>query len=255
MKDYRGFWYKNKYTLFKISRRLVGRELAFLGKPTVRGLKAHSSTFLRKHLDVYRMEENGFLLYHSISHIKDMPMFTYNFLKRKQETEGFFLNYRDYVCGYDFVLDFDHSDWTESYTDMLIVHKLFLQMEIQHEIVFSGKKGFHLEVKNIVVPGVFDLDKERSFFKKIAEYLTRKHSLGTIDLNIYDQVRLWKAPYSLDTRTNKVVLPLSEYEINNFNIELCNPGNLINTMGSRKDFYLSPGKAENIYKFKDLIGA
>lgn len=246
-------WYKDKFALFKMSRRLVGRELAFLGRPSVRGLKAHSSGFLRKHLDVYNVEKNSFMLYHSIASLRDMPMFSYNFVKRKEETEDFFINYESYVENYDFVLDFDHDDVSESYEDMMIVHRLFLGMDIQHEVVFSGKKGFHVEVKNIPLHYFVDLKQTVSFFKKIANYITKTHSLGTIDLNIYDQVRIWKVPYSIDSRTNLVVLPLSEYEINNFDKSLCEPEKVIKDLRGRSDYYLSKGKPENIYKFKLIL--
>lgn len=244
------WWYRSPAVLYKISRRLVGRELTFLGKPTVRCLKAHTSHFLKRHLDTYDIYKNKFMLYHSIAHLRNMPFMSYNFASRKLQSAEFFKNYDYYVVNYDFVIDFDSDDVMESYNDMMLVHHLFMKMEIEHEVVFSGKKGFHLEVKNI--PFFDDLQSRIDYYRKIALYLRETYSLDTIDLDIYDQVRIWKAPYSIDSRTGLVVLPLKQEELDDFDLSLCEPHRIISDLQYRKDFILFPGKPENINKFKDI---
>lgn len=252
--DLVSLWYRNPVVLYKLSRRLVGRELAFLGKPTVRGLKAHSSSFLRRHFERFDVYKNGPLVYHSIAHLSGMPVFSYNFADRKVQTEDFFKNYDRYVVNYDFVIDIDNEDLRLAYDDMMVIRRLFLQYGIRHEVVFSGKKGFHIEVKNINHFS-FDLDKVSSYFRDLALAIKRHYRVDSLDENIYDAVRIWKAPYSLDTRTGLVVLPLSDDEISNFSVDLCRPERLLKGLRSRADFYNSPGDPENIYKLgRELIG-
>jgi DNA primase catalytic subunit len=183
-----------------------------------------------------------------------MPMFSYNFATRKLETEKFFKDYDKYVTNYDFVIDIDNPDFEQAQDDMMIVHTLFNSFQIAHEVVFSGNKGFHIEVRGLpYFEHDFQLSGCVNMFKELATAIKEIYRVESIDLSIYDQVRLWKIPYSIDTNTGLVVLPLKPSEIGFFSKEMAKPGHIIQDIKNRPDFIYTPGQARNIYKLWDEV--
>jgi len=239
-------YYFNEAVLYKMGLRSKYRELAFLGKPSVRCLKAHNSSYFETHLKRFMDDKAEFNIYHSVSTLFNMPQFTYNIVQRIKDQQVFFRNYNEYVIGYDLVFDFDSPNLRKAFDDCCVLRAFFLDNGVRCEMIFSGSKGFHLEIKGLPEVKGEDFISRVQLFRLFAERIKALYCLTTLDLAVYDYARIWKLPYSIDYRTNLVVLPLSESEVlllaNADDIKreitnLCNPERVLSEIRSRMDFY------------------
>ena len=161
------------------------------------------------------------------------------------------------MINYDLVFDFDSDDLGKSFTDCMILRSFFIDNGVSCEVIFSGNKGFHLEIKGLPKVEGEDFESRVQLFREFAERLKKLYGLKTLDLAVYDYARVWKLPYSVDYRTGLVVLPLSSDEIafleKSDNIRkaifgLCDVGRVLSVVGNRKDFYESEGDSGKVFK-------
>jgi len=247
--ELRKTWYARTDVQANIVPCLQARETAFLvphslkqasGSYPVRCIKAHTSSYLLRNMGAYTFFERQYNLYHSIYTLQDMPMFSFQPLKRHEQQAGFFKHYDDYVTGVDFVMDFDGDkklqieDRIENARRITVkVCAILSHYGVPYNVVFSGSKGFHVEVRGfpptrnwreqisefervaVRLVLVANGEENRTYDENVQEYLLNRFSF---DSSIYNVTRIWKCPYSYDTSTDCVVMPLDDEEIRNFNI-------------------------------------
>lgn len=111
----RKFWYSQTYILFELIKCLKHRELAFLSakseeiKHPVRYLIAFNLLYLNKHFKRFAFEKSLMNIYHSVAVLENVPVFSYNLNKRRQDDEykEFNRNYAKYVTEYNIFMDFE----------------------------------------------------------------------------------------------------------------------------------------------------
>lgn len=249
-RDLRIQWYSRQDVLGNIIPLITAREVAFLvpmslrqesGNYNVRCIKAHHSSFLLNNMSKYNFFERNYNLYHSIYLLEGMPMFSYNNLLRGEQQREFFLKYDSYVRGVDFVMDFD-GDKTlpimerveAARSQTIAVCRILADCHVPYNIVFSGSKGFHVEVRGL--PPTRNWKKHTIVFKELATRLVlsangitpqvaaqldeseiKKRLVSySFDSSIYDVTRIWKVPYSYDVATDMIAYPLTPEELINF---------------------------------------
>lgn len=75
---------------------------------------------------------------------------------------------------------------------------------------FSGSKGFHLTIS----PSVFQLQPHKQLhriFKPIIQKIPVQHN--TVDVRIYDAVRMWRMPNSINSKSGLYKIPLTFQEL------------------------------------------
>lgn len=80
------------------------------------------------------------------------------------------------------------------------------------KIYFTGNKGFHVFVSNIVF-GIKPCKDLNSKYKEIAKQAYDNSISKTIDTRIYDKKRLLRAPHSINAKTGLYKIPLTEDEL------------------------------------------
>lgn len=249
----RELWYLRNDVQSNIVPLLRGRETAFMvpysmkkegGNYPVRCVKAHASSYLLYNMKSFNFFSRDYNLYHSIYCLNGMPQFSFNPLKRSEEQKVFFKNYYNYVEGLDFVMDFDgdknlpiEDRVYNAQTQALKVCGILNEFLVPYNIVFSGSKGFHIEVRGF--PSTRDWNKRiKDFYQisirlvllangydpRIAEDESREAELQEIltrysfDSSIYNVTRIWKTPFSYDVTTDMIAYPLNFDELINFRI-------------------------------------
>lgn len=80
-------------------------------------------------------------------------------------------------------------------------------------LFFSGNKGFHIEVV-LEALGIQPEKTVNKVFGNIAKEVKEKNNLPSIYTAIYDQVRLWRLPNSINSKSGLYKIPLTLGEIN-----------------------------------------
>lgn len=131
----------------------------------------------------------------------------------------------------DFYLDLDYM--LKSDTDLKIIqsdlrialstlHNLFNIPYEYIRVYFSGSKGFHIIVPSIVF-NITPCNNLNLYFREVANYINEYTKYKTIDLKIYDRVRLLRLDNSINSKTSlyKIQLDL-DFAKNCTYQELCN---------------------------------
>jgi intein/homing endonuclease len=79
----------------------------------------------------------------------------------------------------------------------------------------SGSKGFHIRLPFKVLPQTLGWDIVE-FCKRVGEMCYERMKLNTLDLGVFDDRRVYKAPYSFDR--GNICLPLDDEQVENFQI-------------------------------------
>lgn len=91
--------------------------------------------------------------------------------------------------------------------------KVVFGVEVQClKTYFSGSKGIHI----IVPKEVFNIEPHKNLnmiFRMMAEDIKKLIHSETLDLKVYDKVRLWRMPNSAHQKTNLYKIPLSQDEL------------------------------------------
>lgn len=122
-----------------------------------------------------------------------------------------------YLIG-DLYFDFDAKDYVEVKVDALrtidLLYALFGINKNQISIYFSGNKGLHFIInKNIL--GVKPHKQLNAIYKEIANTIYDALEFKTLDMQIYDNKRLFRIPNTRHEKTGLFKVPIT-YE------ELCN---------------------------------
>lgn len=251
-------WYKRKPVLFELVKPMRGREVAFLRPKNetdllaVRGIKAHKVDFLIKNMMAFQFLKRKFNIYISCALLENMPMFTFNYKKRREDLKNFRGEFVNYMVGYDLLLDFDskHFGFERCLEETRAVKRLFDDYKLPYYILFSGS-GFHIKIPSRYIPGLKGTDKTNQC-KLISSELSSTLSLASLDLGIYDMRRVAKVPYSIDSKTDNVAWPLTDSEIINFNVDDMHISRKINMPLTNRGVFLRNDKS-NLDLFMDEV--
>jgi len=233
-------WIAHERVRKAILRSLLEREGCALGTYNVdtgnirvRNVNVNTLAHLDANLNAYRLNDRPVNFYHSVALFQDMPVFSFNPETRKRQSRNFDEVYKMFMKGYDLVVDFDAKTETfrKALKEMRIVHQAFQDLKIPHMVTCSGT-GFHLRVQSSDVwtnKHPFHPDKAPEMCRKIVEDMCYRWDLDTPDMLIYDHRRVLKSPFSMDVKTGRIAIPLSQYDIDKFSYNICSPHYVIDT--------------------------
>lgn len=218
----RRVWYTNQSILYNIIECLKYRECVFIakGKGVIRCVKANAIRFLQMNFERYHFLEHPMNLYGSLSLFPSMPMFSFSRQEKRKEQDDFNIEYKQYLKGYDFLMDIDNPNIKSALRTLMTSQEHF--QGIPYYVLFSGTKGMHLKVdyedmpqefKDMPIPDLCDL------FKRFAENFSLINNLPDVDYSIYDLRRIAKTPYSVVYPYYFIALPMSDEQITNFDLK------------------------------------
>lgn len=199
-------FYSRQENQFEIIKQSKNREFAFiryLDKPpklTIRNMRVNSTQHLNNWFLSANFNKNYFNCYISVARFKGgVPYFKNGMDLRTREI----YNYMDTVEYYDFVVDIDvksHKQFNAVKESAITIHNFFMKRKIAHEIRFTGR-GFNIIVKHentgfSKINSLHKFKQIRQAYLSIAIYL-QKELCELIDLQIYDERRVTKCPYTL----------------------------------------------------------
>lgn len=240
-------YYKQIYVLFEIVKNLNARETVFAfekenseKRSFIRGIKAFTIDFFNRNADAQDFFNRKCKIYHSLAILKPFPTHSFEYWKRKdgyKDLRDYFIS--DYMDGFTFAIDLDGSKEklitkkSQVYKDAVTLKGIFDSFGLPYSLKFSGNKGFHFSIEDHYFDYLFvDYELPNSkemakvqFFEDLIYNLKMIENIQTLDDSIYDERRIFKAPYSLDTimidgeRKDTVVLPLSDEQFEDFDIK------------------------------------
>lgn len=238
----RNIWYENPEILYNIITICKEREIVFLAKTkkeekdihyTVRNIFAHYINFLKSNFDAFHFYERPYNVYYSLATFKKINRFSFEPNMRKIQRTEFNLNAINNMSSFDFGLDFDAKDlehWHDAWLDAKKIKDDLDFFGVAYSIKFSGGKGFHIRIPYSSLPNhlkitsdINDVDNIFIFLKTIAELMSVHYDLKTLDLGVFDPRRIWKCDYSITCDTGLVVFPLSDFQFENFNLNIVSP--------------------------------
>jgi hypothetical protein len=225
-------WYSHTFIKLEIVKSLLHRELAILSpkgilpKKCVRYLLAFSVDYLDKHIHRWELNKDLCNLYMSVAVTKDIPVFSYNLQKRREEYAKFRAEYLNHIVGYDLFIDMDgKEDFEDCYKETSELKKLFEDYQIPYWIMNSSRHGFHIHIPNEYMPQT-DIQKTILILNSLIYNLKGIYDFKTLDDSVVDFARICKVPYSF-VNDNSVCLPLTDEQFTNFNQELITPENVL----------------------------
>jgi DNA primase len=138
--------------------------------------------------------------------------------------------YRNHLKGYDLFFDFDSpnpEDLAEAHKDVLKMKASLDRFQVPAIYTMSGTKGFHVRMPFKILPQTLGWDLV-TFCKLIGEMCSKKMELKTLDISVFDDRRVFKAPYSYDR--GNICLPLDDNQIENFDIKQMGVVNVLNKL-------------------------
>jgi len=175
--------------------------------------------FILKYINWERCKQN---LYVGCARLKNIPRFTLNPKERSSQTGVWYKEqYSKEVATYDLFFDFDKKEensWEEVIQDVKHLKEYLEDYKVPYFLIFSGGKGFQIIIDGNYCP-VKKIEYQAVFpHKTITEKIKKMLNLKFLDLSINGvESRLRKLPYSIVG--NNVALPLSDNQLNNFEIE------------------------------------
>lgn len=237
-------WYNQTYIKFEIVKQLQCKYMSY-AYPNEKGRYGLKRYFFGYSLEMLNsaFEKIGSLddkkLYGDLAYWMPMQAFTWNISTRGNEDSERLLQKKEWnelkhsrFAGFDFAMDFDSIDfehWQTSYKDCKKTISYLDSFGIPYSVRWSGSKGFHIVVKNIHFPKWKPATKCKRFLE-LAKYMRAKLKLKTIDMQIYDMDRVLKLPYTIDGKSNLVVLPLDKAQFSAFDPSMCEPNNVISSI-------------------------
>ena len=215
-------------------------------KPPVRNLNASYDKMLDRHFQEFDFFNQKMNLYASLVTWKDFPTFNYNWRIRSQEQDIWNKKFDDYIIALDWFIETDSDTLYPAIEDGKRIKKMLDEYKIKYCVSYSGSKGLHFIIPyediSFLPVKIFDRDMESeiSNFKKylprfpvkisdlnkIADLvlllkvmsirLKRIYALDTLDDSVSDIRRIRKTPYSWDVKSDKICLPLTDEQLDNF---------------------------------------
>lgn len=228
----REVFYKNSKINFEIVKQLRGKEVTFIEKPSglaVRCVKAHSIKYLKDNFERFGFFHKNMNLYYSWANFKDMPAFSFNPEKRRnQYAEWNRSGFNECIADIDFAIDIDSESGNlkDALNDAVGISELFNSYSLPFSVSFSGSKGFHVEIPAKYHSQIEFLPSEAMrIFKIVISKL--KKDFPCVDDTIYDTKRIFKCKYSIDCNSGLVCLPLSSIQLNDFKTSIARPENVV----------------------------
>lgn len=212
-------YYNNLSNIFRIVNSTTNKETALLNPQgmIIRGLNIQLPKYFITHKEKYNIEQNKYNIYHSVTHYKNLPLFSYNKEIRKKQYNIWTNNktYKQHITNYDFYIDFDNHEGDNFELvrqECKTISDYFNKKRIKHEIILSGS-GLHIksELKKS------DQNPEKA--RELHDYLKNKFWLTTTDSSIYRWQALIKVPYSVDVKTMRVCVKIRKEDLETFNPE------------------------------------
>lgn len=287
--DFRSEWYSRSDVQSCIVHLLRGREVCFLvpnslrkdkGNYPIRCIKAHASSYLMYNMNAFSFFSREYNLYHGIFLLDGMPQFSLNPLRRTEQQQSFFKNFSTFVTGLDFVMDFDGDKnlniderVNRARLQTMKVCHVLNKYSVPYNVVFSGSKGFHLEIRDF--PTTRNWNERMKKFEriaiklvllangynpKIADDTTKDSELQDIfsrcsfDSSIYNVTRIWKVPFSYDVSTDMIVYPLSDHDLVNFDINNYKVEALLKKNHWNVGLKKRVGTIDNFWKMAEELG-
>lgn len=248
-------WYRRTDVAFEMVKQLSARETSLLSAETfIRCLKIHNIHFLAENFERYKFYDSLYNVYRSVAVLKDFPMCSFAIGQKKEQQLYLVEHFQEYVTGYDFVIDIDgHDSFEQALTEARWLKEVFDDFSVPYALIFSGS-GFHFEVPSqftdLVEPTV--LEKPKTFLY-IARTLKSLMMLTHLDSEIYDLRRVWKIAYTLDYKTGRIALPLSDEQFEKFTLEMVQPDNIGSVQNRGLLTRNIEHGAENFKKFVDVV--
>lgn len=232
-------WYSLNAVKYEIAKQCQFREVIFLDKThekmPVRCIFAYKADHLQRQFDEFKFMQFKYNLYLSVAQFKGTPLFSYNFAERRKQMDEFSgynqkPTYPDYWQGYDFFMDFDSPDLKDiepALKDCHLVKDTLDHYNVPYVLSFSGSKGFHLRIPYAVLPQSLGLGIV-TFCKILGENIKERLKLDTLDIGVFDERRIFKAPYSYDN--GNICLPLSDEQFEKFDIRQMAVKNVLNNV-------------------------
>lgn len=218
-------WYRREDVMYELVKQLKGRETSFLSKEIfIRCMKAHCIKFLQQNMKRFNFIKHQCNLYRSVAYLQDMPMFSFNPLQRREQQYWFIDNFNKYIKDYDFVVDFDgHDSFDTCKKEASELKDVFDMFKLPYALIFSGS-GFHFEVEGKYLDLIETEPLEKvKICHHTAQVLSNIMFFKTMDTGIYDVRRIWKICFSMDYKTNRIAMPLTDKQFEHFNMDLVNP--------------------------------
>lgn len=225
----REIYYSNTFVLFELIKGLQHKELCFLTdknfpdekKRSIRYLNAWDINYLKKHFNWFNFLKNTLNMYHSVSYLDKIPIFSYNLKLRSKEDKyiDFNKNYEDHMIGYDLFIDFDgKEDFNKCYKESKEFKEILEQYKIPYYLLNSSFNGFHF-----VISSRYSSNSNiKDLIKKIYDVIYNIkgiYSFDTLDNSIIDSKRVKKLPYSY-VCDGSIALPLTDTQFMNFRKEI-----------------------------------
>jgi hypothetical protein len=221
------------------------REMVFLDKHTAKNdgklatrrlMLAHSESFYDSNMERFRFFDSRYALFHSLMFFDRLPIAKFVLADRMiQHKEWFGERNRQYTNGdckkhylaYELTLDLDGNadDMSGVIKDTLKLSSLLDEWNTPYAIKFSGSKGFH-----VTIPVRYFLTADIGWTPEaavemcavFAGNLKENFGISSIDEGIYDEMRLMRVPYSLDTNKmrHNIVMPMSVDEVKRFSFDM-----------------------------------
>lgn len=218
-------WYDFVPVQFEIVKCLYHKELAFIDKDmqkkTMRYFIAFTKDYLLKNFEVLNFLKYNINVYHSVSYLKDIPLFSWNFKIRTKEQKyiDFNKDYSNHIIGYDFFCDFDGKEnFNLCHEEAKEFKKLLETHQVPYYILNSSFSGFHIIIPNQFFNQDNILENIKTFGKVISN-IKITYNLETLDDSVCDMKRLKKLPFSF-VSDGSVAFPLTDERFSNFSKEI-----------------------------------
>ena len=259
-------WYQNISILFELIHQCKDREVFFMpynlitrkSTPPIRWLMANYIGMLKKHFEQFAFLDKPMNIYHSLATYQNRPMFAYSWRIKSVEQEIWMKEFKNYITALDLFIETDSSDVMLAIEDARhIKNDVFDVMKLKYHFSFSGSKGVHFilpysEFEHLGL-NVYDEKKERLWmnFEKFLQTLPVKRkdmdknfdlvllyktinvrlkgifAFDTLDASISDVKRVRKIPYSWDWKSGRIALPLTDEQLDKFNLDMVEPINVL----------------------------
>lgn len=246
---FRNAWYSEPFILEGIRRQysqsednqMFTREMAFFDKiaigkdklPTFRLMLAYSMSSLMKNIERFEFIQKNYCIFKSLMCYDKIPIVSWDMKVRKEEYTQWYGkadvpgDYAHHSGHYEFTLDLDgqEGDLSGVILDARKLANYFESLDCPYAINFSGNKGFHFTIPlKYFVAGFREVEPNWTpevapdICSQIASFLKEKQGIGSIDEGIYDDHRLMRTIWGLDTRNGNhhVVLPIWPQELARF---------------------------------------
>lgn len=249
-------WYSKQDVLFEIVKQIQYRETSFMNEIMIipkrkRALNIYTVDLLKKNFHRWNFLLHGYNIYRTTAKLKNMPMMPFSKDRmNSKEYIDFKDNFKDYVIGYDFIIDFDShiESFSNAKKDCNLVKGILDEFSVPYCIKSSGS-GLHIEIDCLKSNINLSPEETRIEFKNIISKLKAFYNLKTLDLNIYDLRRIWKVAYTIDIKTGNISIPLTEKQFKNLKLKDLHVSKWLEYNFYKRGMLYKEGKQNSFNKF------